>query len=77
MKYREALKQWQRAYVEQQLEKADGSVTRMAAATGLNSAHIYKFCNKLGVKVSGKRGRCIQNVRGNAAFHALSDEALG
>lgn len=76
MKYRAAFEQWRRAYLEEHLEKAANSVTRMAAETGLNRAHIYKLCEKAGVKVSGRPGRGPQKPEGgNAEWHALSDKA--
>lgn len=74
-KYREALRRWQREYLEHELAKAGGSVSRMARATGLNRQHIYKLCTRAGVKVSGRPGRCLPPKEGNAAWRALGGEA--
>lgn len=80
MTYREAFEQWRRAYLEEHLEKAQRSVIEMSKTTGISRQNIYKLCEKSGVKVNVHEHRAKAAVAksddgGNAAWHALSDEA--
>lgn len=61
MKYRDALAEWRRAFLQQALDKCDGDVSRAAKLVGVSKELFYK------------RGLCWQSAksRGNAEWRAL------
>ena len=47
--YREAREQFERAYLEYRLRKAGGSVSKVAAASGIERTHLYRKLRGLGI----------------------------
>ena len=56
--FREAREQFERAYLEYRLRKAGGSVSKVAAAAGIERTHLYRKLRGLGIdpKLSSSRG---------------------
>ena len=50
---REAREQFERAYLEQQLERAGGSVARLAKLAGMERTHLYRKLRALGIEGRG------------------------
>ena len=46
---KEAREQFERAYLEYQLRKADGSVSKVASAAGIERTHLYRKLRGLGI----------------------------
>ena len=46
---KEAREQFERAYLEYRLRKAGGSVSKVAAAVGLERTHLYRKLRGLGI----------------------------
>lgn len=61
MKYREALTEWRRAFMQQALDRCDGNVSKAAKLIGVSAELFYK------------RKLCWQSAhsRGNTEFRAL------
>lgn len=52
--YREARERFERAYLEAQLELAEGKVAKLAARVGLERTHLYRKLKSLGVELPGE-----------------------
>lgn len=73
--YRQAFEDWRRQFLVDEFASAGRSATRMSEATGLNRSSVYKLCWKAGVPIRGMRVRCLPRKTGNAAWHALRNQA--
>ncbi len=67
MKYQQALLEWQRKYMQDMLDKCNHNIIAVSRATGLCRTHLYRFCDKLGVKIKYTR----RPNKGNQAWQAL------
>lgn len=52
---RQAREQFEKAYLEYQLEKHAGNVSRMAAEAGMERTHLYRKLRSLGVEIKERR----------------------
>ena len=51
---REAREQFEKAYLEYQLDKVGGNVSKLAAAVGMERTHVYRKLRSLGVDAKGR-----------------------
>ena len=54
--FREAREQFERAYLEYRLRKAGGSVSKVAAAAGIERTHLYRKLRGLGIDPKSSSG---------------------
>jgi len=52
---REARDEFEKAYLEYQLEKHDGNVSRMASEVGMERTHLYRKLRSLGIEIKERR----------------------
>jgi len=52
---RQAREQFERAYLEHQLERNRGSVSKLAAAVGMERTHLYRKLRSLGIEIKERR----------------------
>jgi len=52
---REAREQFEKAYLEYQLEKHRGNVSRMAQEAGMERTHLYRKLKALGIEIKERR----------------------
>jgi len=52
---REARDQFEKAYLEYQLEKSTGNVSKMAKEVGMERTHLYRKLRSLGIEIKERR----------------------
>jgi len=52
---RQAREEFERAYLEYQLQKHDGNVSQMAEEAGMERTHLYRKLRSVGIEIKDRR----------------------